>query len=404
MKSVYKFENGLILIYERKKVKTTSLVVNVNVGSINETKKEKGIAHLVEHLVFKSSKKYTTDEITKKFDITGGYNNAFTTYDMTNFYFTVPHEYFEDSTELLSNILFDKNISEEEFEKEKSVVIQELNNYKDDIDSVAFDFYTKIFWDIEPIVGYEETLSKIKLKDVYNFMKTYYQPSNMVISVCSSLPARKIFKTVYKYFSMPSNNDYIPKKEKVWKKYSKKIKRNLYAETKPQKKFSNDLSIIGLSCKDKNPIIQTVIGNILTTSSSSILFQELREKLGLIYGIHRDTVFIPNTSIDEMLLIASTNKKNTKKFISNIKKIFENIDSLITEDNLTIIKNKMKCKEYTSSDYAFLNLNFYRDEYFPLKYTVKKYEKDILKVTLEEVKSEIITLLDPDNICSLVLK
>ena len=158
------FKSGLKLVYQQNPLAHKSIFqVYVNVGSLIEDKKSLGICHLVEHLMFKYTKTKTTEEISVELEKCGANINAYTTFDTTCFHYISSHKNFKKCMEIFADMILNKNISEEEFEKEKEVVIQEYYMYQDQPDAVNISNYYERFYKWKDIIGEVDVLKEITL-------------------------------------------------------------------------------------------------------------------------------------------------------------------------------------------------------------------------------------------------
>ena len=142
------YKNGLQLVYEKNSSKTTTINIFVRVGSINEPEDLRGFSHFLEHMVFKGNKKYKSHQIiSEHFDSIGSFINAYTTYDHTCFIVKSDSDYFEKNLDILSSMLLDSNLSKIESEKEKTVIIDEVNRIRDNNESFVNEkIYDLIFF------------------------------------------------------------------------------------------------------------------------------------------------------------------------------------------------------------------------------------------------------------------
>ncbi|MFN3699566.1 MAG: M16 family metallopeptidase, partial [Dictyoglomus sp.] len=181
-------DNGLKIIHDYTPGrKTINIVIAVRVGSRHEEKEEHGLAHFVEHLLFKNNLVRRIDDIHKEIDQLGGELDAFTTREFTYFTLKILSYHFTKGVKLLSDIILRPKFSEEEIELEKSVVKEEIRMYKDSPEELVFDNFLKASWDNHPLVreilGTEKSISKFTRDLILAFYKRHYRSDNMVIGV-----------------------------------------------------------------------------------------------------------------------------------------------------------------------------------------------------------------------------
>ncbi|MBI35640.1 MAG: peptidase M16 [Flavobacteriales bacterium] len=201
--------NGIQVIHQQNTYsKVGHIGVFINVGSRDEEKGEEGLAHYLEHVIFKGTKKRKAFHVLSRLDSVGGELNAYTTKEETCVYASFPIEYLSRALELLSDIIFNSNFPNQELQKEKEVVVEEINSYKDSPTDLIFDEFDKQLFKGHSlgndILGTELQVKSIKRSDVLNFVKKYYIPERMVISSIGSYPLKKLINYLEKYFEIKS--------------------------------------------------------------------------------------------------------------------------------------------------------------------------------------------------------
>ena len=200
-----KLSNGLTVLfypYEREKVATIKLCVKV--GSSYENEKEAGITHLIEHMIFKGTETKKPEDIVGVIEASGGYMNAFTSYDYTCYYIAGPSTIVEKSLDILSDVVFHPFFDPVELEREKEVVIEEMKMRLDNPFVVLFENVMKASYKKypykRPIIGYEENVKSFERKDLLKFVNQFYVPKNMVLTVVGNISEKKLFSLINKYF------------------------------------------------------------------------------------------------------------------------------------------------------------------------------------------------------------
>ena len=320
----HKFDNGLRLVYqERKETDISSISIFVNVGSVYETNELNGVSHFIEHMMFKGTPKLkSSKEISKIFDSIGAYFNAYTDKNVTCYIVKTSSDYLEKSLNTLSDMLLNSIMDKIEFEKEKKVVVEEINKAKDNTESIINDLiFNLIFKGLnlaKPVGGKDDEILNYDYNKTIEYVNYFYRPENMVISVCSNISFKKICNIV--------NSLEVAKKKGA--QYSKLLLKNNH------KKFTNNnkllkqklirLSFINRdleqthiafgfrTCNIYNPDVYylDILKIILAGNMSSRLFIELREKNGLTYNVSIDNseyiksgLFCILTSVDKHKLI-----------------------------------------------------------------------------------------------------
>jgi len=364
------FKNGLVLLYEKNIVhQNDCFMINVLTGSALETKKEYGINHLVEHLMFKASHKRTTREISQELERQGAIINAWTNYDNVCFHFTCLPAKVATCAEIYADMIFNKNISQSEFDQEKSVVCQEIAMYKDDYEATNETNYFEYFWNMKDVAGTTESVQAITLKQVNKFIKERYVPANMVVSVCSHLSFRQICKIVSEYFGMQVNPDKYVDLRKEWQ--TKKVSKQQYhGTTFKQKKKTAQVQVLnayyvsGQDLFPRSPALYVYYNTLLSSGLSSVLFREIREKHGVCYRIwSQSMIFYPaalnSCGISLFTIKSSTEKENLKLYLQELDNTMKNLDKLITDADIERSINIFKTSGIKPNQIALHNFYLY---------------------------------------------
>jgi predicted Zn-dependent peptidase len=264
--------------------KMTKVAIFINTGSALETD-TRGLAHFFEHLMFKGTPTRTPLEVIQQVEIMGADSNAYTSKVMTCYYMIGLNEHLERCMEILGDMTQNALFREEDVETEKSIVIQEIHQYDDEIDSVCWDLFDELTYGDtpvgSPILGTEESVRKLTRDDCLNFRSKHYVKGNVCVAVSSGLKKKKILDLVEKNFgSMPSGP----------RATFPKVQR-LPGSTKVLKtpKFTQSCVHLGWQVNDHGNDLffdyQAILANWLGGGMSSPLFQTVREKLGLAYQV-----------------------------------------------------------------------------------------------------------------------
>lgn len=277
--------NGLRIVTEKiDSVKSISVGVWVKTGSRNETDKQAGVTHFLEHMLFKGTDRRTAYDIALSMESVGGYLNAFTSSEYTCYFARCVNTQMERALDVLSDMVLHPSFPEEEVEKEKKVVIEEMKMYRDSPDDYLFEeFSNRMFKGHElgrPILGFENTVSEFKREDLYNYMADRYVPGNMLVSVAGNVEHDKAVELVSDYLGgMPDKpvngtsqplNGFKPERLEL----TKSIEQTHYILGRRGLNFDHDDKYLLL-------LANTVLGG----GMSSRLHQNVREKYGYCYSI-----------------------------------------------------------------------------------------------------------------------
>lgn len=292
----YTLDNGIRVVMEKiDYVKSASIGIWVNIGSNNETEETNGLSHFIEHMLFKGTKNRKANEIAEDMDNLGGQLNAFTSKECTCFYVKVLDENIEEAVDILSDMFFNSLFQQEEIDKEISVVAEEIKMYEDSPEDIVHDKLTEIIFNNSPmafnILGTEKNLKTFTTQKVLDYMKEKYSPYNTVIAVAGSFDEESFINLVSERFRHWQNShaghadmegEYI---------------RRVVGVNKDLEQLHMCIGnkTIGRHHEKYYPLL--VLNNILGGTMSSRIFQEVREKKGLVYSIYSFVSNYSNTGI-----------------------------------------------------------------------------------------------------------
>jgi predicted Zn-dependent peptidase len=276
-------------------VKSASIGIWVNVGSNNENEETNGLSHFIEHMLFKGTENRKANEIAEDIDNLGGQLNAFTSKECTCFYVKVLDENIKDAVDILSDMFFNSLFQQEEIDKEISVVIEEIKMYEDSPEDVVHDKLTELIFKNSPmaynILGTEENLKTFTTKKVVEYMKKNYTPYNTVIAVAGSFDEQEFVRMINEKFK-DWHNDNIKHVDP-----EAEYKRSVVGVNKDLEQLHMCIGnkTIGRHHKNYYPLL--VLNNLFGGTMSSRIFQEVREKKGLVYSIYSFVSNYSNTGI-----------------------------------------------------------------------------------------------------------
>lgn len=285
-------DNGVRIVMEKiDYVRSASIGIWVNVGSHNENEETNGLSHFIEHMLFKGTKNRKANEIAEEIDSIGGQINAFTSKECTCFYVKVLDENIKESMDILTDMFFNSLFSQEEIEKEISVVIEEIKMYEDSPEDIVHDKLSEIIFNESPmaynILGTEKNLKTFNRDKVKNYMDENYSPSNTVISIAGNFNEDKFIELAESKFSSWKNKEV----SKIYKKSN--YQRKVTGINKDLEQLHMCIGNITFGRHDKNYHSLLVLNNLFGGTMSSRIFQEVRENKGLVYSIYS---FVSNYS------------------------------------------------------------------------------------------------------------
>ena len=205
-----KLDNGVTVLYEYiPGVKVVSVQCWIKTGSVNENDKISGISHFLEHMLFNGTKKFKPGEIDEYLDSKGGYNNAFTSLDVTNYYVTIPTDEVEAAYEVVSDMVFNALLLQTEIDREKPVVIQEINRKYDDPSYKMWQDLQATLFEGTPysrqVIGSEKTVSEYTREEIVDYYNRFYHPENMTLVVVGDIDEKTALSYAEKYFNQKRN-------------------------------------------------------------------------------------------------------------------------------------------------------------------------------------------------------
>jgi len=287
---VYKKEtlkNGLTLLKVPIPSAQSVLVdIFVKVGSRSEDKRINGISHFLEHLFFKGSRLYpTAQKLSHALDAIGAEYNANTGKEHTQYYIKAAKKHLKFIFEVLSDMLQRPIFAAEEIEREKGVIIEEINMYEDTPMRHVEDVLEEVMWPRHPlgrnIAGTRDVIRKISRQDILDYVGTYYKPKNLIIAVTGSYDEKLLDKMIRQYWNALADGNF-PKWERA--KYVQK-KSAVRVEPKKTEQYHLALGFRSYDHNHPKDIPQMILATILGGGMSSRLFTEIRERQGWAYYV-----------------------------------------------------------------------------------------------------------------------
>jgi len=382
--------NGLrVITVPMKDNPTATVLVLVEAGSKYENKKINGISHFLEHMCFKGTiKRPKAIDISKELDAIGSQYNAFTAQEYTGYYAKSDAKHFEQIFDIVSDIYLNSTFPEAEMQREKGVILEEINMYEDLPMKHVQDLMMKLLYGNQPagwnVAGEKKNILSMKRDDFVNYKKMHYLPKATVIIVAGQVTEKKVLEEAKRVFGKISSG----KKIQKIKVKEKQTKPQALVKFKKTDQTHFVLSVRTYDLFSKKNATLAVLGGILGGGMSSRLFQKLREEMGVGYyvrayndsytdhGFFQISAGVDNKRVDEVIEAVLEECRKLKK-------------SPVEEEELNKVKEcligNMKLSLESSDDIA----NFYGGQEL-LKREIKSAEEkadEIRKVTAEQIKS-----------------
>lgn len=286
-------KNGLQLITSPVKgTETATILIMVATGSKFENRENNGVSHFLEHMFFKGTRKRPTAQaIANAFDSIGSENNAFTTKEYTGFWVKVGVKNLEKGVEIISDMIKNSKFDAREIEREKGVIIEELNMYEDNPIMHIDDVFEECLYGDSPagweIIGTKKSINGLKREDFLSYVSSQYGAGNIVIAAAGNIDEKKIHKLLLKYFSG------LGKARKIKKAAVKEDQKSprVRISFKKTDQAHLVLGVRSFPYGAKTEMAEKMLGVILGGSMGSRLFSELRERRGLAYYVRAQSEF-----------------------------------------------------------------------------------------------------------------
>jgi predicted Zn-dependent peptidase len=277
-------DNGLRILTERmSQVRSISIGVWLTRGSRHETADRSGIAHFVEHMLFKGTKRRSAEDIAQAIDSIGGQLDAFTAKEYASYYIKVLDEHLPLALDILSDIVLNPAFNVEDVEREKKVIVEEIKMVEDTPDDLVHELFTQGFWENHPlgrpILGTRETVESFSMDTLRQYFVNTYTPANLIVSAVGNLEHARVRDLVAEKFGALASSGH-PDREEAPHVVPKILIRN--------KELEQSHLCLGTSSYPQNHddrYSSYVLNTMLGGSMSSRLFQNVREKRGLAYAV-----------------------------------------------------------------------------------------------------------------------
>ena len=404
-KTEYKLNNGLkVLFLDTQAFPSIATLLLVGAGSRYENQKNNGIAHFFEHMAFKGSQKYPSSlQIATLLDSLGSQQNAFTGKDHTGYWIKAPLEHFPTVIDVLADMIMHSLLASEEIEREKGVIIEEINMYEDLPQYKVWDVFESLLFPKNalgyPTTGTKATVSSFNRQTFTQYMDSLYRPNNCVLVVAGGIKGqeKQMLAQIKEKFSS-------------WKK----AKVMQFTDTKPKQRgpeaqfFVKDtqqahfvLGYPSFSRYDKNKYVLNVLATLLGGGMSSRLFYELRERRGLCYYIQSGMELYQETGYVFTRAGVSVKKDKIEQAVELIIKEQQKItNAKFTDKELSKAKEMIKGRTILALEDSFDLASF-----FGKRLLFGQNEPDLAtilakidKVNLKQVRDLALEIYQPDKL------
>ena len=330
--------NGLrIFTNKRDDLRSATVGVWTQAGARNETAEKSGISHFIEHMVFKGSKKRTGFEIAEGMDEIGAHVNAYTTKEYTFFYTRALDYQILKAADILFDMIRNPRLDEKDIETEKGVVLEEINMCEDDPGDVVYEVNESSLFKGSTlsmqILGERETVSNLTKEDIISYMNDNYCGDKTVIGISGNFDEEAMLSKVKEYFSD------MPEKSKDDGYYSVPFNKAIALKTMQTEQTHMMMSFDGIGIDHEDLYALQVCMFILGTGTSSMLYQKIREELGLCYSI--DSWLGRYRGGGYIAVSVSLSPDSEEKAINEITRIVGAFSKNVTQRQVDIAKEKL---------------------------------------------------------------
>lgn len=396
-------ENGLTIITdELPYIESFSLGIGVAVGSRHDFDGKEGIAHFLEHSVYRRTKNRSSRQIAVHLDNVGAYSNAYTTKELTLFYVRATKFHFQKCFEILSDIVLNPIFIASEINKERQIIIEEIKSYDDDPEELIFDLADEVIFPNHKlghsIDGTTQSLLKTDENDLKAFHEKFYVPQNLVIAVAGNISHQTVLAEVERHFSSKQNNSSKPAfVAPIPQKSDKIIHKSIQQAHLILGKQFNRLST-------RNKYALSLLNIIFGDGMSSRLYQNLREKKGLAYSVFSQLNFYSDCG-------------SIMHYIATDKSKIALAEELILKELKDISLNKVKKSEFqrakeqlkTAKILEFESVSARMQNLIKNYITQNKIENlqnvitEIDNINLDDIAFIIENVYNENNLCKILL-
>lgn len=334
-------ENGLKVVSDTiDSVETVSLGIWVKVGTRHESASINGISHFLEHMAFKGTERRTALQIVKEIEAVGGYLNAYTSRETTAYYARVLKEHVPLALDILADILQFSTFAPEELEKERTVILQEIGQTLDTPDDIIFDYFQEKAFPHQamgrPILGTAETVRSFMSEDLRSYIDREYHPGRMVVAAAGNIQHEQLVSLTQALLGAYKKHTLLqaPSLE------SASYKGGHYQENRDLEQVHLVLGFPGLAYTQKDFYKAHVLSMILGGGMSSRLFQEIREKRGLVYTIYSSHSTYNDAGL--FSIYAGTSPQDVAELIPTVLDEMQSVTQQANQEELERSKAQLK--------------------------------------------------------------
>jgi predicted Zn-dependent peptidase len=396
--------NGLVVVTEKMpQVRSVSVGIWMRTGSRDEPPAHNGIAHFIEHMVFKGTERRTAEELAQSVDAIGGMLDAFTAKEMTCFNAKVLDEHLPIALEVLSDLVLRPRFAEEDIAKEKQVVLEEIKMEDDNPESLVHEMFTQDFWRGHslalPILGTPQTVSQFTRQTLCECYRAWYTPNNTVVTAAGNMEHAELLNLVAREFG-----EAIPSPAAT---AGPMPRTHAHIEQNDKQELGQVHIVLGVPSyplTHERRHAASLLNLILGGGVSSRLFQNIREQQGLAYAIFSE--LSPYSDAGLLSVYAGTSRESAPQLIRSVLKEFRRVrQEAVSAEELRRAKDHLKGSMMLSLESTGARMaNLARQEIYFQKFTsLDEMLSAVEGVTREELLAIGRDFFGPGQVAATVL-
>ncbi|MEM6780944.1 MAG: pitrilysin family protein [Pseudomonadota bacterium] len=379
--------NGLRVVTDHvAEIDSVAIGVWADVGTRHEDLTHNGVAHMVEHMLFKGTPTRDTLQIGEQVENVGGNMNAYTGRENTAYYIRLLKDDFAFALEILADMIQNSTFPEDEMDKERDVILQEIGMTFDTPDDIVFDWYQETAYPKQalgaPILGTADIISNMKQDTLFEYVKRFYTPDRLVVSAAGGVPHEDVVREAKRLFAnlpQASNENYIPAD----------YQGGEHRAEKPLEQSHIVLGFQGVRRDDPDYYAAVLLSTMLGGGMSSRLFQEVREKRGLVYSVYSSHTAFHDDG--QMEIYAGTGPEKLPELIPVVcDEVQKMVQECVSAEELSRAKAQIKTSMLMSRESMLSRANR------QAKYLINKNEALDIAALVDKVEA-----VSADSVCAM---
>lgn len=335
------YGNGLVVLTDAMPgVRSLSVGVWMRLGSRHESHETHGIAHFIEHLLFKGTGSRNAAKIAEAIDSVGGQLNAFTDKEYVGYYARVLDEHLPEAFEILADIVLNPTFPPAEVERERNVIFEEINMVEDSPQELIHDLFLEHFWPAHPlgrpVSGTKKSVERIRRRDVVRHFRSHYTARNMIVAAAGNIRHARVQKLAERYFHGLESGSRVEPGPPPAARQARVVRRKPNLE-----QMHLCLGTVSPSLKSAERYPAHVLSHVLGGGVSSRLFQKIREKRGLVYDI--DSTLDMYQDAGSLVVYAGMAPEAAPRVVELTRREFRKLrEKAVSEDELSRAKEFLK--------------------------------------------------------------